>query len=330
MIEHPRLLWLLLLLPVFAVLWWLALGRVRRSLRLLGGAWRLEALRDVVLFKSFLSFVFFVLFLASGVLALAGLRWGEQLVEERRAGREVVLALDVSHSMLATDGQLPRLERALRAVRRLLPQLENTRVALVAFKGQAARLLPLTEDPYALDTALRFVGPQVMSSPGTGLAEGIAAALDSLDPERGSYQAVVLFSDGEHLEGNPVGAAQRAGERGVPIYVVGTGSEEGSEVHLPSGAPVLDPSGRPVISRLRADTLQRIASVSGGAYHDLQEGEAQTVQALLSDLAGREEGGLVLGMRRQKKDRYRLFVLIALSCLALGAAVRAVRWKDTL
>jgi Ca-activated chloride channel family protein len=330
MIERPQLLWLLVLLPLFAAGWWFALARGRTTLRALGGAWRFEALHDVALFKNFLSFVFFLLFVVTSVFALSGFRWGEQLVEERRAGTEVVLTLDVSNSMLARDGQLSRLERSLSALRRLAAGLENARVALVVFKGQAVRLLPLSEDPYAVDTSLRYAGPQVMTSPGTGLAEGIAAALASLTAPGGSYQAVVLFSDGEYRSGNPVGTARQAGERGVPIYVVGVGSEKGAPVLLADGRQLLDQAGQPVISRLRADTLERIAAASGGAFYNLDGGEAQTVNALLSDLAGREEGALVLGMRREKKDRYRLFVFLSLLSLSLGSLVRAVRWRDIL
>ncbi len=330
MLDRPQALFFFLLLALISAAWSIAFKRGRKSLQALGGDWRSAALLDVYVFKSFFSFLFFAFFFASCVLALAGLSWGNRLVEERRSGQEIVVVLDVSNSMLAEDGNGSRLERSLRAVRRLAAELEGVRIGLVAFKGRAVRLLPLTEDRYALETALRHVGPDVMSSPGSGLEEGIDRAIEALASTRATYRAAVLFSDGEYHSGEPSAAAARAGRQGVPLYVVAVGSEEGAVVRLPDGRVLEDSRGNPVVTRLRLRPLEEIAKLSSGRLFRLEEKDSNVVEEIGAELRGQKEGSTVLGMRAEKKDRFRLFLFLALLFLCLSILVKAVRWRSIL
>jgi Ca-activated chloride channel family protein len=198
------------------------------------------------------------------------------------------------------------------------------------FKGQAVELFPLTEDRYILDTALRHVGPSVMSAAGSGLEEGILKSLESFPPSPGAYRSILLFSDGEHHSGNPSAAAERARSAGIPIYAVAVGEQQGAEVELPDGRILTDSAGQPVVSRPRVQELARIAEISGGELFRLSEEESGTPEEILGAMKTQAEGNMVLGMRREKKNRFRLLVLLSLVFLSLSLTVKAVRWKNML
>lgn len=330
MIDRPNVLLLMFLFLLVALAWRIDYGRGRRTLRDLGGGWRSSILRDVYVFKSFFSFLFFSLFFVASVLALAGFRWGEVLVEERRSGQELVICLDVSNSMLAEDGESSRLQASVRTIRRTVEALEGVRIGLVVFKGQAVQLLPLTEDRYVLETVLQHVGPSVMTAPGSGLEEGILESLEAFPDSVQTYRSILLFSDGEHHSGNPLGAAEDAGSAKIPVYVVAVGSEEGAAVKLSGGKLLTDDKGNPVVSRLRIELLERIADISGGELFRLAGEDREITGDILGAMKARAEGNMVLGMRREKKDRFRFFVFVALLFLGLSMTVKAIRWKNIL
>jgi Ca-activated chloride channel family protein len=330
MFDRPAFLFLLLLLPLIALAWRFDFTRGRATLRAVGGRWRSKILVDVYVFKSFFSLLFFALFCIATVLALAGFRWGEHLVEERRSGQELVICLDVSNSMLAGEGDSSRLERAIRAVRSIVAELEDVRIALVVFKGQAVPLFPLTEDRYILETALGYVGPSVMTSPGSGLEDGIRKSLEIFPASAHTYRSILLFSDGEYHSGNPHAAAESARSAKIPVYVVALGRDEGAPVRLPGSKVLLDGEGNPVISRPGIEELGRIADISGGSMFRLTGEDRDITEKILNAMKAQREGNMVLGMRREKKDRFRLLLFLALLSLGLSLAVKAVRWKRAL
>jgi Ca-activated chloride channel family protein len=330
MFDRPALLLLLFLFPLIALAWRIGFGRGRATLRALGGRWRTAILLDVYVFKSFFSFLFFVLFFVAAVLALAGFRWGEHLIEERRSGQELVVCLDVSNSMLAEEGGASRLQRSIRTIRRTVEELDGVRIGLVVFKGQAVQLIPLSEDRYVLETALRYVGPSVMTDPGSGLEDGIRRSLESFPSSAQTYRSILLFSDGEYHSGNPLAAAEEARSAKIPVYVVAVGRDEGATVKLPGGKALSDIDGNPVVSRPRIEDLDRIAELSGGRLFRLLGEDRDMPEKILGAMKAQAEGNMVLGMRREKKDRFRLLVFLSLVFLTLSLAVKAVRWKNVL
>lgn len=330
MVDRPNVLFLMFLFLLVALAWRIDYGRGRGTLRDLGGSWRSSILLDVYVFKSFFSFLFFTLFFVASVLALAGFRWGEVLVEERRSGQELVICLDVSNSMLAEEGESSRLQASVRTIRRTVEALDGVRIGLVVFKGQALQLLPLTEDRYVLDTALQHVGPSVMTAPGSGLEEGILESLEAFQGSVQTYRSILLFSDGEHHSGNPLRAAEKASSEKIPVYVVAVGGEEGAVVRLSGGKVLTDDKGNPVVSRLRIEVLERIADISGAKLFHLAGEDPEIAGDILGAMKARAEGNMVLGMRKEKKDRFRFLVFVALLFLGLSLTVKAIRWKNVL
>src|SRR5262249_13856998 len=184
------------------------------------------------------------------VVALAGPMWGFRWQEVHRQGIDLIVALDTSRSMLATDVKPNRLARAKLAVQDVLQELHGDRIGLVAFAGSAFAQCPLTLDYGAFAQSLDAVEVGIIPKGGTSLAAAIDTSLDAFEGRQGNHQALMIITDGEDHEGKVEEATKRAAERGVKIYTVGIGTPEGELLPVESGGFVKDRSGQVVKSRL--------------------------------------------------------------------------------
>jgi Ca-activated chloride channel family protein len=200
------------------------------------------------------------------VVGLAGPMWGFRWQEVHREGVDLVVALDTSRSMLATDVKPNRLARAKLAVQDLLAQIGGDRVGLVAFAGSAFVQCPLTLDHGAFTQSLEAIDVGIIPRGGTSLTAAIDAGLEAFEGREGKHQALVLITDGEDHEGKVQEAAKRAADRGVKVYTVGIGTTEGELIPAEAGAWLKDRSGQVVKSRLDEETLKQIAVDTGGVY----------------------------------------------------------------
>jgi len=199
-------------------------------------------------------------------VALAGPMWGFRWEAVHRQGIDLVVALDVSRSMLTTDVTPNRLARAKFALRDLVGELHGDRVALVAFAGSAFLQCPLTLDYGAFGESLEAADVGLIPRGGTALAGAIDASLEAFEGRQGNHQAVVIITDGEDHEGQVKDAAKRAADRGVKVYTVGIGTTQGELIPGERGAWVKDRAGQVVKSRLDEETLKEIAVDTGGVY----------------------------------------------------------------
>lgn len=328
-VKSPHYLWLLFALIPLGFLWYFSFKRGIRDLLAVAGRWRFQSMKDVYLFKTFFSYLLFLLFYISAVLALADFRWGDDLEKETRRGQEIVFLLDISRSMLATDVNPSRLVRAKAAIRSLAGRFEQSRFALVVFKGAGLMLVPLTEDTYALDMFLEHLSPDIMTAPGSDLQQGLETALASFSGEPGRYRAILLFTDGEFHTGNPALAAEKAERAGVPVLVAVLGTEEGVEIRTPGGKIILDEKQKPVISKVKLPPLKKIARQSGGELFQLDD-TAEGENRIIAALRNLREGELSLGFRRVKRKHYSTFLLLSVCFLTLGVVMRGMRWKNLL
>lgn len=315
---------LFLLVPIVLV----AVNGYRRGLgdlERLGGRWQRENLSNLFMVKWFFAIFFFILGFAFGVLALAGISWGERPVEETRSGMDITFLVDVSRSMLAKDVPPSRLERAGDVMRGVVQEFSGSRFSLVAFKGRAVQLVPLTEDIHSVETVIEALSPDLMSAAGTDLDAGIRAAIESFPEKMDRNRVVVAFTDGEFLSGLPFASARRAGEAGIPIFMIGAGSEGGAEIVLTDGTVVTDEDGRPVVSSLKSGVLAEIADASGGGVFLLSD--PQIVSHINDALSGFEQEGTSTGFRLEPVPRYRMFLMISLVCFLIYIAIRVVKWK---
>jgi len=204
--------------------------------------------------------------LALITLALAQPQQGREPLKIERTGVDVVLALDVSRSMLAADVDgTNRLAAARAALRNLLERLGGDRVGLVAFAGEAFLAAPLTRDHVAVERALDSLTPASVSEPGSNLAKAIERAREGFDRGSEGPRVLLLISDGEQLQGDSAAAARAAVAGGVAVHSAGIGSSTGARLPVPGGF-VRNAFGREVVSRLDERVLLQTASAGRGRY----------------------------------------------------------------
>ena len=327
-IQNPQYLWLLLILFPVTILMIAGYYQGKRSIRRIAGGWRSRSLQEVYFVKTFFGSLCFGLFVLLGVFSLADVRWGDILEEDSRSGYEIVLAIDVSRSMLARDIAPSRLEASSGVMRRLIRDRPDTRFAIVLFKGKAASIFPMTEDLTSLEALFRNLSPDLLSSGGSNIQEGLRAALAAFN-ETGRYQAILLFSDGEALSGKVLDEAKRAAAEGIPILPVAVGSEIGAQILLEDGSVVRDRQGKPVTTRLSRETLQRIARLSGGKVFELHE-VGSIWRELPTIWKGMSPGEAREGLKLTNRPVRRFFLLLALLFLIISLLIRAFRWRNTL
>lgn len=263
-------------------------------------------------------------------LALMRPQWDLEFIQSRAVGAEIMIAVDVSRSMLAEDVTPNRLERAKAEIRDLLPYLQGDQVGLIAFAGRAAVVCPLTPDFGFLRLVLDHIGPGTVARGGTRLAEPIRKASEGFAKAGDLARVILLFTDGEDHDSFPLDAAREAAERGIQVIVIGFGDESGSEIQVTdkkTGARtrVLDENGQPVISRLDGALLREVALETNGAYVPAGTGNLELESIYNEHLgplmraAGEARGRIV------QKDGFQWPLLAAL--LALLASVLLGRRK---
>ena len=260
------------------------------------------------------------------ILALMRPQWGLRYVPLTRAGAEIMIALDVSNSMLAEDVAPNRLERAKAEIADLLALLDGDQVGLIAFAGRASVLAPLTPDFGFLRLVLDGIGPTSASLGGTRLEEPIRKALAGFGPAGEASRALVLVTDGEDHDSFALDAAKAAAEQGVRIIAIGFGDEAGSEIFVRdprSGArqTLRDREGNPVRSRLDGELLREIALASNGAYIPAGTGVLDLADIYERHIAPLTRGALGKGGKAVREEGYPLALLLALLFLVASAGV---------
>ena len=311
--------WILALLPLVPLLAVLALWLLFRGKR------RLNAFLSPTLQERFgvargqaLS-VWQILLASLGlfllVIAAARPQWGRHDMAVQTRGRNLLIALDVSRSMLAADVHPNRLERAKVDIMDLLDDLQGDRAGLLAFRGRANLICPMTTDRAFLRQALDGISIDSAPRGETDIADAIRKALDAFETVEGDNNAMILISDGEDLAGKALAAAKKAGERSIPIFTVGIGDPQGAVVPAPDGKGNMRYQGQDVRSRMTEKTLSEIAAASGGVYIPLAtSGTASTTLGAiyrqhLSRVAAKE---MEEKLENRLVERYQIFLLPAL------------------
>ncbi len=204
------------------------------------------------------------------LIALLGPQWGFRWQEIKRRGVDLVIALDVSKSMLAQDLKPSRLDRAKLAIQELLPMLKGDRIGLVAFAGTSFAQCPLTVDYGALLLTLEELNTDSIPRGGTAIANAIRDSLRVFASSAPDSRALIIITDGESHEGDAIAAAKEAARQGVKIFAIGVGTPEGELIPITDAQDnqtfLKDREGRTIKSRLEEGLLQQIALETGGSY----------------------------------------------------------------
>jgi Ca-activated chloride channel family protein len=320
---HPFWLFLVWTVPVALALY--VMAHVRRS-RLLGDYATTKALERIAPARSnrrrWARAILVLVSLLLVSIAVSGPRYGHKWRNVERKGVDLVVALDCSRSMLAEDLKPNRLERAKREVVDLLNALEGDRVGLVAFAGTAFLQCPLTLDYAGSHLFLQTLSPDFLPVGGTALAAAIDVARAGFDPESPAEKAVVLITDGEATQGDPLAAAEEAAREGIRVFVIGVGSEAGAPIPQSKGGFVKDQDGNIVLARLEEESLQRIAAATGGAYTRSVTGDMDLDLIYTQEIRGRMEAKTLEGGKvKVWEDRYQWPLAVAVITLFAGLAL---------
>ena len=259
-----------------------------------------------------------IIALGFAILSLARPKYGFHWEEVQRRGIDIVIALDVSKSMLAEDVSPNRLERAKREIIDLINLVEGDRLGLVAFSGTSFLQCPLTLDYGAVQIFLDELDTDIIPIPGTAISDAIQKSLDAFDKSDKNSRAIILITDGEDHNQNPVKAAEAAAEKNVKIYTVGIGQEGGAPIpDRQNGGFKKNRRGEVIMTKLDESSLQKIALATGGSYVRSITGNLD-LENIYKDIRNTiEDKELQSGRRKRYEERFQWPLLIALLLLVI-------------
>ncbi len=335
--EHPELLYALWVLPLLLtwrlyLLWWAKRQRAifanHKALK------RLAPQRDAT--KSWIKFALRAFALAALIIAAANPQQGGKVENQTVTGAQLVFALDVSRSMLVEDVQPNRLERARQLINRMLPQMANDQVGLIAFAGKAFPVVPMTPDKSSLAMQMRNIDPTSISAQGTNFSAMISLAASLFDQTIPSDRILIVIGDGEDHEGNWKDRVDVLRKLDVRVFTVGIGTEKGGLIpERNSGGRVTgyvkDETGSAVVSRLEPKTLQELADFGDGTYHYLSslQGGERFLKDVIAGL-GRSEFERKVFTTYQSQYQWPLALALFLLCLEWLMFEKKTRWLQRL
>jgi Ca-activated chloride channel homolog len=283
--QHPEFILAFLALPFIGLLFWYVLQWKLSIAKKIGDEKLVNELTKVHSPTKYLAkFVLAALALIALIAALINPQSAGEMDKVERKGVDVMIALDVSNSMLAEDIKPNRLERAKQLVNRLMVQLENDRVGLVLFAGRAYMQMPLTTDHAAARMYVQNAGPHIVPTQGTMISEALKLSTTAFNSKERKYKAIIMITDGEDHDPASLEVAEQLSANGVIVNTVGIGSAAGTPVPDPAtGQYRKDAQGNTVLSRLNESQLKQLASLTSGVYvntDDLNEAAEVLVRQL--------------------------------------------------
>ena len=266
-----------------------------------------------------LKFLLIFLCITSMIIGISNPQIGTKMEEVKREGVDLMIALDLSNSMLAEDIKPNRLERARQAISRLIDKLEGDRIGLIVFAGDAYVQLPITTDYSAAKLFLSTVNTNIVPSQGTAIGKAIDLSIRSFDMENGQNKAIIIITDGENHEDDALEQAKLANEKDVFVHTLGMGLSKGGPIPIynkygNNAGYRKDKEGNTIISKLNEQMLQEIASSGNGTYVRANNTQAglSTLFSEINKMEKKEIGTMVF---TDYKDRFQLFLSITLLLL---------------
>jgi Ca-activated chloride channel family protein len=265
-------------------------------------------------------------------VALSGPQYGYKWQTIEQKGVDIIVAIDLSRSMLATDIQPTRLDRAKREIYDLLTMLQGDRMGLVAFAGTAFLQCPLTLDYEAFNIFLNSLTPDSMPVGGTDISGAIATSLSAFDPKANSQKAVILITDGENTgKADPIESAENARKADVKLFCIGVGSDQGVPIPAETGGIKKDRSGNIILARLDEETLKKMAVLTGGAYVRSVAGNMDLDVIYTTEIREKMEASTLSTDKKQIwEDRFQWVLALAVIALAAELLIPAVRQKSAI
>jgi Ca-activated chloride channel family protein len=320
---NPEYLYLFFIVPVFIMGFILLNIRKRKSVEKLGTlALVKKMMPELSLKRSYLKFWLVLVAIGFGIIVLARPQFGTKVEKVDKKGIELVIAIDVSNSMLAEDIKPSRLAKAKQILTRIIDERKNDKVAIVVFAGEAFIQLPLTPDTQSAKLFLETIDPSLVPVQGTAIGSAIDIGMTCFSNDEDIDKAIVLITDGEGHEGDAEGAAARAADKGVHVNVVGIGTTDGAMIPVVAGSNNMkrDAQGQPVVTKLNEEMCRQIAKAGKGLYAhaDNSNSALKSLQAELEKLQKKEIDGIAYS---EYDEKFQIFAWIMLALLLLEICV---------
>ena len=267
---HIEYLYLLILIPVLALVFGIIFNQRKKALKRFGNLDVIGSLMPSLSFsRPVLKSVLVLMVLGSLIVGIARPQFGSKLREIKREGVEIIIALDVSNSMMAEDIQPNRLERAKQAIARMVDRLINDKIGLIVFAGDAYTQIPITTDYVSAKLFLNTISTDIVPKQGTAIGSAIELGMKSFTQQEETSKALIIITDGENHEGDAIESARAAIEKGIKVHTIGIGLPQGAPIPVHSGGQKTyrqDNQGKTVISKLDETMLRSIAAAGEGVY----------------------------------------------------------------
>ena len=321
---NPHILWLLLIIPVMVVVL-IAISQLRkRNLAKFGNIHILQELMpEISQWRVKTKSALFLTAVAVVIIAAARPQFGSKLKEQKRLGIEMMLVVDISNSMLAEDFAPNRLDRTRYALDKLFSPLEQDRVGLVVFAGEAKVQLPITTDYRMARSFVKRISPSLVSVQGTEIGQALDLASLSFSQNRDAGRVMILITDGETHDSSALDAAKRAAEQGIKIFAIGIGTPEGAPVKV-DGEFFIDEDDQMVVSRLNEELLQQITAATDGGYIRATNA-AFGLEEIVAEIEKLEKGELTTLRFEEYNEQFQWILAIAAVLLLLESLLLARR-----
>ena len=313
--EDPIYLWMLLIIPILVLVRFIVWQKRKRNLRKFGDPSLLkEMMPDVSKYRPTIKFCLLLSAITILIFMIARPQVGSKISHEKREGIEVLIALDISNSMLAQDVIPSRLEKSKLLIEDLVDHFTNDKVGLVVFAGDAFVQLPITSDYVSAKMFLQNINPSLITTQGTDLARAISLSQSCFTQREHIGRAIIVITDGEDHEGGALEAAREAYKKGINVFILGVGTSKGAPIPDGNGGYLKDNSGQTVLSALNEQMCQQVAKAGNGVYiHVDNTSDAQ--ERLNKELSKLQSGISDTVVYSEYNEQFQIFGIILLLLL---------------
>ena len=313
--EDPIYLWMLLIIPILVLMRFIVWRKRKRNLRKFGDPSLLkEMMPDVSKYRPTIKFCLLLSAITILIFMIARPQVGSKISHEKREGIEVLIALDISNSMLAQDVIPSRLEKSKLLIEDLVDHFTNDKVGLVVFAGDAFVQLPITNDYVSAKMFLQNINPSLITTQGTDLARAISLSQSCFTQREHIGRAIIVITDGEDHEGGALEVAREAYKKGINVFILGVGTSKGAPIPDGNGGYLKDNSGQTVLSALNDHMCQQVAKAGNGVYiHVDNTSDAQ--EKLNKELSKLQSGISDTVVYSEYNEQFQIFGIILLLLL---------------
>lgn len=313
--EDPIYLWMLLIIPILVLVRFIVWRKRKRNLRKFGDLSLLkEMMSDVSKYRPTIKFCLLLSAITILIFMIARPQVGSKISHEKREGIEVLIALDISNSMLAQDVIPSRLEKSKLLIEDLVDHFTNDKVGLVVFAGDAFVQLPITNDYVSAKMFLQNINPSLITTQGTDLARAISLSQSCFTQREHIGRAIIVITDGEDHEGGALEAAREAYKKGINVFILGVGTSKGAPIPDGNGGYLKDNSGQTILSALNEQMCQQVAKAGNGVYiHVDNTSDAQ--EKLNKELSKLQSGISDTVVYSEYNEQFQIFGIILLLLL---------------